>query len=468
MGEQLWRKGPQELASLISRGDVSSREVVQAHLDRIDEVNPHLKAVVRRMDETALENADHADQQRRNGQALGPMHGVPFTIKENIDVAGTPTTQAVVALAEAFSQTDAPVVERMKNAGGIPLARTNLPDMGLRIHTDSSLHGLTKNPWNPHRTTGGSSGGEASAIASGMSPIGLGNDIGGSLRNPAHCCGIASIKPTVGVIPFATEIPPTALGLGSQLMLVQGVLARRVADVRFGFDLVRGAHHRDPFSYSANLNDIAPNRPLRIAVMAEAPGGRTDAGIASVVHEAAKSLESLGHIVEESVPPRYEEAVEMWGALLNYELTPLQPLLEAVMGDGARQFLEFGRENFATYTPEQMIFMHASRYEIAMEWAAWFQTYDVLLSPTWSLPAFTHGFDIAGSDEAKEVLETFRTVLPQNFLGSPSAIVPAGISDGLPVGVQISAWRNDDLKCLSVAEIIDSAMGISTPIDPIH
>jgi len=467
MSEQLWRKGPQELASLISRGDVSSREVVQAHLDRIDEVNPHLNAVVRRMDETALASADQADQQRRNGQALGPLHGVPFTIKENIDVAGTPTTQSVVALAEAFSHTDAPVVERMKNAGAIALARTNLPDMGLRIHTDSSLHGLTKNPWNPHRTTGGSSGGEASSIASGMSPIGLGNDIGGSLRNPAHCCGIASIKPTVGVIPFATEIPPTALGLGSQLMLVQGVLARRVADVRLGFDIVRGAHHRDPFSQNVVLNDVPSDRPLRIAVMAEAPGGRTDAGIAAIVLSTAKYLESLGHIVEEAIPPRFEEAIEMWGALLNYELSPLQALMEAIMGDGARQFLAFGQESFSAYTPEQMIFMHASRYEIAMEWAAWFQTYDVMLSPTWSLPAFTHGFDVAGSQEAREVLETFRTVLPQNFLGSPSAIVPAGISEGLPVGVQVSAWRNDDLKCLSVAAIIDSAMGISTPIDPI-
>lgn len=468
MNEQLWRKGPQDLASLISRGDVSSREVIQSHIDRIDEVNPHLNAIVRRMDQAALEAADRADQHRRDGIPLGPLHGVPFTIKENIDVAGTPTTQAVPTLAEAFSTSDAPVVERMKNAGAIPLARTNLPDMGLRIHTDSSLHGLTKNPWNPERTTGGSSGGEASALASGMSPIGLGNDIGGSLRNPAHCCGIASIKPTVGVIPFATEIPPTALGLGSQLMLVQGVLARRVTDVRLGFDIVRGAHHRDPFSYSATLNELAIDRPLRIAVMAEAPGGRTDAGIAAVVRSSASFLESLGHVIEEAVPPRFEEAVEMWGALLNYELSPLQPLLEAVMGDGARQFLEFGRESFTTYSPEQMIFMHASRFEIAMEWAAWFQTYDVMLSPTWSLPAFTHGFDIAGSQEAHEVLETFRTVLPQNFLGSPAVVVPAGIADGLPVGVQVSAWRNDDLKCLAVAEIIDSAMGISTPIEPVH
>ena len=219
---------------MIADRSVSSTEVVQAHLQRIDDVNPSLNAIVRRMDDSALELAARADSDLVAGRIHGPLHGVPFTVKENIDVAGTPTTNALVALAEAMAHRDAPVVERMRAAGGIPIGRTNLPEMGLRIHTDSALHGLTRNPWNSTRTAGGSSGGEASALASGMSPIGLGNDIGGSLRNPAHCCGVASIKPTAGVIPWATDIPPTSLGLASQLMLVEGVLARRVADVRMG------------------------------------------------------------------------------------------------------------------------------------------------------------------------------------------------------------------------------------------
>src|SRR5690606_8557294 len=150
------------------------------------------------------------------GDELGPFHGVPITVKENIDVAGTPTTQAVPALAEAIAPVDAPTVERMRAAGAIPFARTNLLDVGLRVSTDSSLHGLTRNPHHPDRTAGGSSGGEAAALASGMSPLGLGNDIGGSLRNPAHCCGVTSIKPTVGVIPMATVIPPEDLLVSSQ------------------------------------------------------------------------------------------------------------------------------------------------------------------------------------------------------------------------------------------------------------
>src|SRR2546421_7457193 len=205
---ELWRKGAVELAALIRDREVSSREVVQAHLDRIEAVNPHLNAIVRLLPDQALAAADAADLAVADGARLGPLHGVPFTVKENIDLAGTPTTHAIPALAEAVAPVDAPQVERLRTAGAIPLARTNLPDFGLRVHTDSFLHGLTRNPWNPQRTAGGSSGGEAAALATGMSPLGLGNDLGGSLRNPAHCCGVASIKPPTGVVPPPTGIPP--------------------------------------------------------------------------------------------------------------------------------------------------------------------------------------------------------------------------------------------------------------------
>src|SRR5580658_3025933 len=186
---------------------ISSREVVQAHLDRVEAVNPYLNAIVRLLPDQALAAADAADRTVSDGAALGPLHGVPFTVKENIDLAGTPTTQAIPALAEAVAPVDAPQVERLRAAGAIPIGRTNLPDLGLRVHTDSALHGLTRNPWNLGRTAAGSSGGEAAALATGMSPIGLGNDIGGSLRNPASACGIASIKPTTGRVPDAGYVP---------------------------------------------------------------------------------------------------------------------------------------------------------------------------------------------------------------------------------------------------------------------
>lgn len=467
MADELWRKGAGDLARMISRKEVSSREVVRAHLDRVDRVNPSLNAIVRRFDEQALAEADRADGAVRDGLPLGPLHGVPFTVKENIDLAGTPTTNAIAALAEATAHRDAPVVERMRAAGAIPIGRTNLPDMGLRVHTHSTLHGLTRNPWDPDVTAGGSSGGEAAALASGMSPIGLGNDIGGSLRNPAHCCGVASIKPSAGLVPWATDVPPTSKALASQMMLVEGVMARRIADVRLGFDVVRGAHPRDPFSVNAVLGDVEPGRPLRIALMTEVPGGRTDPGIAGVVAEAGRCLAALGHRVEEAVPPEFEAVVEMWGVLLDADLIAMQPLLDAILGPDALTFLALGREAFAPAAAVDPVALHTRRHELAARWSAWFEDWDVLVGPTWALPAFGHGFDVAGAAEVLEVFERIRPVLPANLFGAPAAVVPAGLSDGLPVGVQVSAWRFSDHACLSVAQVLDEGLGLVTPIDPV-
>ncbi len=467
MADELWRKGAGDLARMIARKEVSSREVVRAHLDRVDRVNPSLNAIVRRFDEQALAEADRADGAVRDGLPLGPLHGVPFTVKENIDLAGTPTTNAIAALAEATAHRDAPVVERMRAAGAIPIGRTNLPDMGLRVHTHSTLHGLTRNPWNPDVTAGGSSGGEAAALASGMSPIGLGNDIGGSLRNPAHCCGVASIKPSAGLVPWATDVPPTAKALAAQTMLAEGVMARRVSDVRLGFDVVRGAHPRDPFSVNAILGDVQPGRPLRVALMIDVPGGRTDAGIAGVVAAAGQCLASLGHRVEEAAPPEFEAAVDMWGALLDADLVAMQPLLDAILGPDALTFLSLGRQTFAPAEAGDAVALHTRRHELAARWSAWFAEWDVLVGPTWALPAFRHGFDVAGPGEVLEVFERIRPVLPANLFGAPAAVVPAGLADGLPVGVQVSAWRFSDHACLSVAQAIDERMGVATPIDPV-
>ena len=187
---ELWRRSASELATLIASKQVSATEVVDAHLARINAVNSKVNAVVRVLADEARSAAVEADRKVASGERIGPLHGVPVTVKENIDMAGLPTTWGVPALSGAVVPLDAPVVEKIRAAGGIPIGRTNLPDMGMRIHTDSSLYGLTRNPWNRNRTAGGSSGGEAVAIATGMSPIGLGNDFGGSLRSPASACGL--------------------------------------------------------------------------------------------------------------------------------------------------------------------------------------------------------------------------------------------------------------------------------------
>jgi amidase len=457
----------QEIAESIRNKNVTSRVVVESHLARIAEVNGKVNAVCRVLERDALTLADAADEMVKNGTQLGPLHGVPFTIKENIDVAGLPTTQGIEALRDSVAHRDAPVVERMRAAGAIPIARTNLPDLGLRIHTDSMLYGRTKNPWKSDRTAGGSSGGEAAALATGMSPIGLGNDIGGSLRNPAHCCGVASIKPSLGVIPDAQTFPVEDFGLSSQLMLNQGVMARRIADVRVGFRAVAGSHYRDPTSVPALLTDLSAGETLRVAVMPMPPGGSTNPEIADVVRRAANALEERGHRVEETNPPDFELACAVWSIQLIGELSLQIDLLDAVMGEGGRRFLHLTRDASPSVGLAEWSQAQYQRNGIARRWSEWFQRFDVLLCPVWTQPPFVYDSDIADEAGAMATVELMRPVLPANLLGLPAAVVSAGLAGGLPAGVQVIGARYTDLRCIAIAEQIESACAIRTPIDPI-
>ena len=466
MGE-LWQKGATELATMIRGREVSCREVIQAHLDRVEAVNPGLNAIVRLLPDAALAAADAADRAVADGTEIGPLHGVPFTVKENIDLAGTPTTQGVPALAEAVPSVDAPQVGRLRAAGAIPIGRTNLPDFGLRVHTDSALHGLTRNPWNPARTAGGSSGGEAAALATGMSPLGLGNDLGGSLRNPAHCCGVASIKPSTGSVPAGTVIPPENLPIALQLMAVEGVLARRVADVRAGLLAIAGQHPRDPLSVPAVFADLDPARRPAVAVLAEPPGGRTHPGVAAAVRRAADALADDGFEVAEAMPPDYELALELWRTILAPDLRIMKAMLDPIMGEGGRTFLGNALDGIPAPDLAGWAAAHTARHGLARAWSLWFQEYPVLLSPVWSQPAFRVGLDVAGPGGASETLELMRPVLPANLLGTPAAVVPAGMAEGLPVGVQVMGGKYTELRCLAVAEAIERRLGTLTPIDPV-
>ena len=452
---------------MIRGGEVSSREVVQAHLDRAEAVNRHVNAIVRLLPERALAAADEADRVVADGTAVGPLHGVPFTVKENIDMAGTPTTQGVPALAEAIAPVDAPPVERLRAAGAIPFGRTNLPDFALRVHTDSALYGLTRNPWNPGRSSGGSSGGEAAALASGMSPLGLGTDLGGSLRNPAHCCGVASIKPSTGAVPAARVIPPEDMPISFQLMAVEGVLARRVADLRAGFTAIAGQHPRDPLSVPAVFPGLASGARPRVAVLAEPPGGSIHPGVAAAVRRAADALADDGFEVTDAVPPDYEQAVELWATILAVDLRVMKPVLDQLMGPGGRQFLGYALDHVPAPDLAGWAAAHTARHGLARRWSLWYQDHPVLLSPVWSQPAFPLGFDIDGADGAIATLELMRPVLPANLLGTPAAVVPAGMADGLPVGVQVMGGKYTELRCLAVAEAIERLLGPLTPIDPV-
>jgi amidase len=472
--QPLWTFSALELARHIAAREVSCVEVMEAHLQRIQAVNPRLNAIVHVLDGPARAEAQAADRQAARGGPLGPLHGVPFTVKENIDMAGLPTTWGVQALAQAMVPVDAPVVQRLRAAGAIPIGRTNLPDMALRVHTDSSLHGPTRNPWHPGRTAGGSSGGEAVALATGMSALGLGNDLGGSLRNPANACGIASIRPTSGRVPDAGHVPAEDRLLAVQLMNVQGPMARRVADVRAALQVLMGAHPRDPWAVDAPFDSPPTQRPLRVAVVAEPPGGRTDPAISAVVRRAADALASAGYEVVETCPPRYEEAIGAWAQLLLGDFALVMPHLRPMMGDDARTFIDTVSALVPALPDAAALSgLLMARDGIARAWSQWFADTPLVLSPTWTQLPFEvraeGGDDVASPQATAAVVEMMRPVLPANLLGLPSACVPAGrdAATGLPVGVLLTGARFRDDTCLAAAEAIEARCGLVTPIDPV-
>jgi amidase len=467
---ELWRKTATDLARLIARREISSTQVIEAHLARIAVVNPGLNAIVRVLASEARAAAQEADRKTAAGLPLGPLHGVPFTVKENIDMAGLPTTWGVPALAQAVVPLDAPVVERMRAAGGIPIGRTNLPDMALRVHTDSSLHGLTRNPWSRGRTAGGSSGGEAVALATGMTPIGLGNDIGGSLRSPANACGIASIRPSAGRVPDAGFVPAEDRLLAVQLMNVQGPLARRVADVRLGLQVLMGAHPRDPWSIDAPLAGRAVSSPIRVAVLAAPPGGSVDPVVSRVVRQAADALSKAGYDVVDACPPRYEEAVALWARFILGDYASVLARLMPLMGTGGAAFLAAANQVVPPLADTTaMSQMFASRDGIARAWSQFLAQHPLLLTPTWTQLPFADGFDAATPEGAAATIEMMRPVVPANLLGLPSACVPAGRDEasGLPVGVLLTGQRFREDLCLDAAEAVEARVGLETPIDPV-
>jgi amidase len=471
MMSEIWQLSATELAQRIARRQLSSVEVVDAHLARIDAVNPALNAVVRALSDEARASAVLADQRLAAGEAVGPLHGVPFTVKENIDMAGLPTTWGVPALAKAVVPADAPVVARMRAAGAIPIGRTNLPDMALRVHTVSSLHGLTRNPWHPGRTAGGSSGGEAAALATGMSPIGLGNDIGGSLRNPANACGIASIRPSAGRVPDAGYVPREDRLLAVQLMNVQGPMARRVADVRMVLRVLMGAHPRDPWSIDAPFDGPPLGKPIRVAVLPEPPGGSTSPVVAATVRRAAQALADAGYAVDEICPLRYEDAVSCWARLIISDFASVLGPLSQMMGADAMAFVNNCVQAVPPLTDATAWSnLMVERDGIARAWSNFMADRPLLLTPTWTQLPFEHGFDSATPAGTAATNELTRPVVPANLLGLPSACVPAGRDEatGLPIGVLITGRRFREDLCLEAAEAIEARLGVATPIDPVR
>jgi amidase len=288
-----------DTAAAIRNGDVSSEVVVQAHLEHMHAVNPALNAVVVDLSEQATAAARAADRAKAGGTALGKLHGVPVTIKINIDVGGQANSNGVVAFKDNIATGDSPVVANLKKAGAIIIGLTNTPEFSMRGFTDNPLHGPTKNPWDHTITCGGSSGGAGASIVAGIGTIAHGNDIGGSLRWPAFCNGITTIKPTQGRIPAFNPSASAERPLMAQFMSAQGPLAREVRDVRLGLDVMCQRDMRDPWWVPAPLEGPPLPKPIKVALARIPDDMDTDADVIALIRTAADHLASAGYAVTE-------------------------------------------------------------------------------------------------------------------------------------------------------------------------
>jgi amidase len=311
---ELWQWDAVDLAKAIRLRKISSYEATKACLDRLDAVNPRLNAITFQIAEQALRDAEAADAAVKAGDALGPLHGVPVSTKENIDQKGLPTPNGVVAYKDIIAPADSPVAANWRKAGAVFIGRTNAPAYSLRWDTDNALRGRTYNPWAKGRTPGGSSGGAGAAVAAGIGPISHGNDYGGSIRFPAYCCGVAGIRPTQGRVPAfnpsaQAERPPTIA-----MFAVQGPLARRIKDVRLGLHAMSGRDARDPWWVPAHHHGRSPQRPITVGLITEAP--YVHPKIVEAVRKAGVTLSNAGYAVEEVTPPSIESARELWVKLV--------------------------------------------------------------------------------------------------------------------------------------------------------
>ena len=461
----LWQWSATNLAKAVREKKISSREVIQAHLDRIEAVNHKVNAVTVVLEEDSLRMASEADKKIAAGEELGPLHGVPVTFKENIDLVGSATTHGVIDLKNSMPQTDAPVVSHLKQAGAIPIGRTNMPDFGLRWHTNNELRGATLNPWDPSRTPGGSSGGEAVAIATGMSPLGVGNDMGGSVRYPSQCCGITALKPTFGrVSRVATSIFPDPPRFYEQVASVNGPMARHVQDLRLALGIMSQPDPRDPLWTPALRQGAKMPYPVKVALTTDPTGNGSSPAVAEGTRKAADILANAGYIVNEIVPPSIRESAQIIKQLFDMEFKSFLPQILPIISRETKTVLE---QTIGDTKPDLPTYMNAiaERHRIALEWNLFMERHPLVLGPISTLQPFEVGYDLAGAEELNHFIRSMRLTEICNLLGLPSVAIPIHVVDGLPQGIQLIGPRYHEDLCFDAAEVIEQQQGALTPID---
>ncbi len=445
------------MVSMVRDGAVSPTELVEAHLRQIDSRNPELNAFVSVFAESALEAARASELAITRGESLGLLHGVPLTVKDSFDIAEQPTLTGSRLRTGHRAAEDATAVARLRSEGAILLGRTNTPEMLANYETDNFVTGRTNNPWDLERTAGGSSGGEAAAIAAFCSPGGIASDGGGSIRVPAHFCGIAGLKPTPGRIPVTGHFP--SLGYPGGLTSVVGPMARTAQDLRLLFSALASFDERDPFSVPAPL--VTPDaRGARIGVWPQFYQTPVEAEIRGAVSKAAALFEDMGLRVEEFAPTGLERAPNTWGFLFSqWPQLAARRMYEGREHDVHWTLSEFWTD--AAPTAEQALMHLASRDRMRAGLLRQMEGLSAILMPVCGVQAFQHrqrAWSIDGQS-----IGLFQAIMPAviaNVLGLPAVTVPIALSaSGLPLGVQLMGHPYGDELLLDLAIHLEEARG---------
>ncbi|WP_414439680.1 amidase [Burkholderia sp. 22PA0106] len=466
MKSELFYQDATTLAELVRTKAVSPVEVVQAHLDRIEAVNPQLNAIVTLADH-ALDAAKQAEAAVMRGDALGPLHGVPFTAKDSIDTAGVKTQRGSPIFAGRVPDADATTVARMKQAGGILLAKTNLPEFSYWIETDNLLTGRARNPWNLDRTPGGSSGGESAAIAAGMSPIGLGSDVAISVRGPAALTGIVGLKASHGRIPMTGLWPRVP-----RRFWHVGPMARTVRDVALAYSLLAGPDGADGFSTSPLALDAGVGagleRPIRVGwLVDQGYFGPVDNEVGKTVQAAAEALKAAGATVEPVSIPVLEQ-VDALDVLWKLQAMETKPAFRKETAGHEDKIFKHVQGVYDTPDTSIADFVAAEQQAEALRdgFAQYFQYYDALICPV--TPVAGHGHDAAEfviNGQSVSSLHVMHTTAPFNVTGLPGLSMRFGTSsDGLPIGVQlVGPWLAEStlLHLAALLESVSPARGLN-------
>ena len=465
--EAPWQLDAVELAGRIRTGRLTARAVTESALERLRAVNLSINAIVRTMDDEALAAADEADRALRRGDAVGPLHGVPVTTKINTDQLGHPTDNGVVEFRDLMPTGDSAVVAQLRAAGAIFVGRTNAPPFSMRWFTSNDLHGRTLNPWDSAVTPGGSSGGAGAAVATGISPISQGNDIGGSVRYPAYVNGIVGLRPSIGRIASTSTITPPGRSLGAVQWATQGPLTRTVRDCRLALQVMAGRDTRDSRWVDVPLQGPRLPRPIRVAIVPTPDGPEIDAAVSDAIRLAGSYLSDAGYEVEEAQPPELSRTAELWHELAMPDVFALlQPRMEQFGDEDSRRSIRLWGDQYPRIDVDAFIAGQIERDALVTRWGEFFEDHPIVVLPSSGEPPLPQDLDIAGSEGAQRAFRANRFQLAIAMLALPGLSVPLGQVGGLPMGVQLVGPRFREDLLLDAGEVIEARQGVRTPIDP--